>query len=121
MQRPVPVDQPLPDDGAEVVDEGVLGALGLEELLGGSPSLFPGLPVDPAVEGWGGDRYVVWADLDGSGSCARIVFMGDDPDETAEIASALFAWAEDAPFGVTAVVGEANGGVGPITLTSCSA
>jgi hypothetical protein len=117
----VAVDPPVPDDGAAALDEGVLGALGLEELLGGTPSLLPELPIDPAAEGWGGDRYVVWEDLDGSGSCARIVFLGDDPDDTAEIASALFAWAESAPFGVSAVVSEGNSGVGPVTLTSCSA
>ncbi len=31
----------------------------------------------PEVEGWGGDRYVVWDDTDGSGVCIRVDWVAD--------------------------------------------
>ena len=120
-EQALEVPAPAPDDGAAPIDGGVLGAFGLAEVLGANPALLPGLPLDPAVEGWGGDRYVAWPDTDGSGTCLRAVITGDTPDDTAEIASALRDWADSAPFGVTATVDDADGGAGPVTLTSCSA
>jgi hypothetical protein len=114
------VPDPQTDEGAVAIDQGVIGALGLAEILGFSPGILPG-PLDPAVEGWGGDRYVAWDDLDGSGTCLQAVFVGDTPDDTAEIASALRDWADAAPFGVEATIGEGNSGDGPVLLNSCSA
>jgi hypothetical protein len=117
---PVAVATPTADGDA--VDEGVIGALGLAIVLGVSPLGLPGFgDPDPAVDGWGGDRYVAWDDLDGRGTCLRAAIVGDTPEDTAELADALREWADDAPTttGVDATVeGGADGT--PVTLTSCS-
>ena len=68
--------------------------------------------LDDAVAGWGGDRYVAWDDLDGSGTCLRATIIGDTPDDTAEIRVALDDWAANAALRRRGHVGEANGGVG---------
>nr|MDQ3294048.1 hypothetical protein [Actinomycetota bacterium] len=117
-QLPVPVTAPAAD--GEVIDAGVLGALGLAQILGLGPVLNPG-PIDPAILGWGGDRYVAWVDGNGL-PCLRAAIVGDTPTDTDELRDALSDWADDPPFFGFPVEATVTGGDGgaPITLTSCS-
>ncbi|MCX7620898.1 MAG: hypothetical protein N2037_08665 [Acidimicrobiales bacterium] len=55
---------------------------GLGDLLG-TPGL--GLLGRPEVDGWGGDRYVVWDDTDGSGVCIRVDWVMDSDAALAEL------------------------------------
>lgn len=117
----VPVEAPVADGGAPVVDEGVLGALGLAEILGVGPFTLPGVgggDVDESIAGWGGDRYVAWDDPAG-GTCLRAVVVGDTEGDTRELAAALAEWADDAPFGIEVVVDGGEPGT-PVTFTACS-
>lgn len=54
----------------------------LQEQLGGSGL---GTFGRPEVKGWGGDRYVVWDDTDGSGVCVRVDWAMDSSDALAEL------------------------------------
>ncbi len=121
-EGPVEVEAPAAD--GEVVDAGVLGAVGIGSLVAPSPFSIPGFgaELDAAVEGWGGDRYVAWSDPDGSGTCLRATIVGDTPDDTAELRDALVEWAADGPTtsGIEATVVGGDDGA-PLTLTSCSA
>ena len=97
----VPVEAP-PADG-EVLDDGVLGASGLRLLLGGD-----------ITDGWGGDRYVTWRDA--ASVCTRVAYVGDTPEDTAEVVAAVRAVA--APG--TGVEVEADGTDGaPARLLFC--
>jgi hypothetical protein len=100
------VEVPAPEADGEVIYEGAFGVLSLLLVLG---------PQDPAVQravdGWGGDAYVVWREDDRT--CARANLVGDTDEDTEEIAEALSAWAaqqDDA---------EASTGDGLVTFTSC--
>lgn len=119
-EQAVAVTPPVAD--GEVIDEGTLGAFGLALILGISPlgALGFGDP-DPAVDGWGGDRYVAWGDVDGGGTCLRAVLVGDTAQDTTELRDALAEWADDAPTstGIDASVEGGTGGA-PLTFTSCS-
>jgi hypothetical protein len=119
-EGPVPVEAPATDGGAAVVDEGMLGALGLAEILGLSPLSLPGAGIPDDVEGWGGDRYVAWDDADGSGTCLRAAIVGDTPEDTLEILDALDEWAASPPFGIDVTVDGDNGGADAVAFTSCS-
>ena len=102
----VPVPEPAAD--GPVQDRGVYGAAGV--LL----TLIDRISVDDAqraAEGWGGDRYVTWADEDRT--CVRIAFAGDEPSDVDELRSAWSAWADD---GNGAEVREDDGRV---VVTSC--
>jgi len=114
---PAEVAAPTPD--GPVVDEGMLGALGLALVLGDDPlGIAAGQPSD-VVSGWGGDRYVAWDDP-GGGTCLRATILGDTPTDTAEIRDALAGWAaDDAPGTVDATVEGGDAGA-PVTFTSCS-
>jgi hypothetical protein len=89
-------------DSDDVIYEGTFGALGLLLLTDGD--------VD-AVQGWGGDGYVVWRD--GDRTCARATFVGDTDADTDEITSALQDWAEGHDDA------EVVEGDGDVTFTSC--
>lgn len=103
---------PPPADGPEL-DRGTLGALGLAQLLGQSQALLGGAPPSAAVEGWGGDAYVLWTE--GDRACVRTTFVGDTAEDTGEIADALGRWAADPRTGVatTLLVSDV------VTLTAC--
>jgi hypothetical protein len=102
----VPVPEPAAD--GPVVDRGVYGAAGVALTL---LDRIPTEDAQRAAEGWGGDRYVTWAD--GNRTCVRMAFAGDDPGDVRELRSAWTAWAEDAG---DADVREADGRV---VVTSC--
>jgi hypothetical protein len=109
------VDVPVPAADGDVIDQGVLGAAGLAELLGDFLSAGP--VGDDAVEGWGGDRYVAW-DAGGGRTCVAVNLIGDREIDTAEILDALGDWADAGPFGVDATVAQDPAGF--VTLRSCS-
>jgi hypothetical protein len=104
----VPV--PFPTADGTVSNKGVLGAYMLEELLLGSMRTNE---VDNAIAGWGGDSYVTWADPRGK-RCLRDAFVGDTPNDTAQLAQALSEWAPDAGAVVNATPGQ------PGTFTVCN-
>ena len=83
----VTVTPPAAD--GEVIDEGVLGELGLRLMFGGGPG------ADVAANGWGGDWYVAWDD--GDVTCVRADLVMDSPTDAAELRDALDAWAADHP------------------------
>jgi hypothetical protein len=94
-------------DGA-VASQGAFGAFLLGLVLRDEIS---GSDAREAVDGWGGDAYVAWAD--GDRSCIRASFVGDSEDDTGEIASALEAWAEETEAEVS------SGGGDAVTVTRC--
>jgi hypothetical protein len=96
---------PTPKADGEEVDQGVLGELGLLLVLNLS-----GSDGRRAAAGWGGDRYIAWAD--GDRTCVRVNVEMDTPQDDAELRQALDDLA-DARKGVTV------SGRGPFVLTSC--
>jgi hypothetical protein len=102
----VPVPEPAAD--GPVADRGVYGAAGVLLTL---VDRVPTPDAQRAAEGWGGDRYVTWAESDRT--CVRMAFAGDDPGDVRELRSAWSAWAEDAD---DAEVREVDGRV---VVTSC--
>lgn len=103
-----PKEVPAPAAGGRVIDEGVLGELGL--LLFLREALGDAAPA--ASRGWGGDRYVAW--VDGDRTCVRANIAMDTPDDRARLARALERTA-DRRDGVSV----RSSGSGPITVTSC--
>ncbi|HVM01872.1 MAG TPA: hypothetical protein VM263_04310, partial [Acidimicrobiales bacterium] len=53
-----------------------------------------------AADGWGGDRYVAWAD--GDRTCVRMDFVMDSDRDADELADALSRWAGERGPGATA-------------------
>lgn len=104
---------PPPAADGDEIDRHVLGAFGLAQLLGEGALVISGLEPSDAVDGWGGDGYAAW--IEGERACVRVNIVGDTPQDTDEIASALEGWAASAPFDVEATV--ETGDV--VTLTSC--
>ncbi|MBW3555575.1 MAG: hypothetical protein KY454_01425 [Actinobacteria bacterium] len=78
-----PKEVSAPRAEGKVIDEGVLGELGLllflSEVLGDAA---PG-----AASGWGGDRYVAWAE--GRRTCVRANIVMDTPEDGARLRRAL--------------------------------
>jgi len=106
------VDVPAPRSEGQASNVGVLGQLMIREMLSDGAGFGGGF--DEAVDGWGGDRYVTWKDASGS-SCLRDTFVGDTPNDTAELVDAISNWAEDHNGSITA------GAVGaPVTFTVCA-
>jgi hypothetical protein len=101
---------PFPTADGTVSNKGVLGAFMLEELLLGSMRTNQ---VDNAIAGWGGDSYVTWASPAGK-TCLRDTFVGDTPNDTAQLVQALSEWAPDAGAVVNATPGQ------PGTFTVCN-
>ena len=85
----VEVPPPSVSDGAEKVDEGVVGQLLIELVLADD---VPEDEASRAAEGWGGDWAVTWRE--GDRSCAALAVVGDTPDDTAELADAFGQWAD---------------------------
>ena len=67
------------------------------------------------MAGWGGDRYVAWDDLDGSGTCVRVAIVGDGADGARGDRRRLVDWSDRADTSVTVDDGDRR-----ITFTSCS-
>ncbi|HWG92775.1 MAG TPA: hypothetical protein VNU66_00935, partial [Mycobacteriales bacterium] len=63
---------PAPEPGGDVVDEGVLGVLGLALLTGADP-----LDLDDALLGWRADRYATAQD--GGSLCTTAHVVAEDP------------------------------------------
>ena len=108
LARQGAVAVPEPVAPAAVVDRGALGEFALALLLaeGADPAT-----AARAAEGWGGDRYVAWAD--GERTCVRVAVATDSPDEAAELVAALASYADRRP-GTTV-----EEGPGPVTFTTC--
>lgn len=107
-EKPKAVKKPEPDKGKEAIDQGVLGEYGLLLVLGRLLDLQDALP---AVQGWGGDRYVAWRD--GDRTCARTNLVMDTSEDAREMRTALAAAAKERD---EIKVGTA---AGAITFTSC--
>jgi hypothetical protein len=97
-----------PSVGGTIVDEGVLGQLGLALLLGVDP-----LEPDGPADGWGGDRYVT-TELDGA-TCTTADVIGDSPAQQAQLRAAFLEWAASQP---DAQVND--GPAGAFRLKACS-
>jgi hypothetical protein len=103
------VDVPHPQVAGQVVDEGVLGQFMIDILLRSEM----GRSAEDAADGWGGDWAVVWTD--GSRSCVTATVVGDDVEETEELAQAFDRWAAEREA-VTVTPGRG----GPFTVESCT-
>lgn len=104
------VDVEPPAADGEVLDQGVLGELGLLLVL---QDAVAASDLFPAVEGWGGDWYVAWTE--GDAACIRAQIVMDTADDGRELRSALEAWVEEQPDATVA-----GDGGGPIDLTACA-
>jgi hypothetical protein len=82
------VEVEVPAADGEVFDEGAFGAEALFYLVFESAGQ---LDASEAVLGWGGDAYVAWRE--GDRTCVRAAFVGDNPQDTDEIADVLTTWA----------------------------
>ena len=103
------VDVPHPQVAGQVVDEGVLGQFLIDILLQSEL----GRSAEDAADGWGGDWAVVWTD--GSRSCVTLTIVGDDVEETEELAQAFDRWAAERDA-VTVTPGRG----GPFSVESCT-
>jgi hypothetical protein len=110
LQGEVAVDVAAPAAEGEVIDEGVLGQLGLLLML---QDAVPAAEVFRAADGWGGDWYVAWDD--GDVTCVRAEIAMDSPDDARELRVALDAWAASHPE--ARIEGAAGG---RIDLTACA-
>ena len=108
-EPPAPVEAPAA--GAEVVDAGVLGELGLLLVLAQELTR---PEAAAAARGWGGDRYVAWRR--GASSCVRASVVMDTPADTAQLVAALSAWAARSPGGAEV---ERATGTAPVRFTAC--
>jgi len=109
---PVPepaVAVPEPQADGEVEDQGVFGAAGVAVTLADAVSADT---ARLAAAGWGGDRYVTWAD--GDRTCVRLDVVGDTPGDTQELRDAWTQWAGEQD---DARVEDAEGRV---VVTSCA-
>lgn len=100
------VDAPVAD--GQRVDGGVLGELWVNLVM---RSVLPRQEGASAAEGWGGDRYVAWAD--GSRLCIRWQIVMDTPADTAQLLAGLQKWAARNPGATVA-------GRGPVVITNCA-
>jgi hypothetical protein len=107
----VDVDTPDLDDGEDEVDRGRFGSVGWYVLL--AQRIDPATALE-AVDGWGGDAYVVYERDDTV--CARIAYEGDTDDDASELADALDAWADEMPQGAASVERTDDDG---LVLDSC--
>jgi len=98
---------PAPAADGKVVDEGSLGELGLFLVADATVSH---QAAGRASTGWGGDAYRAWRD--GDRTCIRANIQMDTPGDTADLVSALQAWAAKHP-GATVT------GSDPIQITNC--
>lgn len=106
-EPPLTVADPSAEE--EKVDAGVVGELGLLLVL---QRLLEPAVAQRAARGWGGDRYVAWAD--GDKTCVRTNVVMDTPTDTAELRRAL----EDASKERKGFTVGAAGGT--VTFTACA-
>ena len=92
---PLEVDQPEVDEDAEVLDEGVVGALAWYLTLAERIDPFVALT---AVDGWGGDAYVLTGDEDAT--CIHAAVRTDSDADTDELLAAVQEWAAALPEGM---------------------
>lgn len=105
-----PKEVATPPAGGKVIDEGVLGELGLLLFLREAV----GDGAREASQGWGGDRYVAW--VDGGRTCVRANVAMDTPDDARRLRRALER-AADRDKGIS--VRAAGPAPAPVTVTSC--
>ena len=105
-----PKEVATPPAGGKVIDEGVLGELGLLLFLREAV----GDGAREASRGWGGDRYVAWAD--GGRTCVRANVTMDTPEDARRLRRALER-AADRDEGIS--VRAAGAAPSPVTVTSC--
>jgi hypothetical protein len=107
---PIEVPTPALARGETEVDAGDLGAITWYLLLAERLDLHTALR---AVDGWGGDAYVIYRSQDRF--CLRAAFQGDDLAETAQMERALTAWVDTMPQASAALTREGE----ILTLRSC--
>jgi hypothetical protein len=100
-ERPLPVPAPAsPGPGWRVLDTGTLGEFGTREVLAEGE---PGLGADLGADGWGGDRYRLFARADASRACAGdcrsshalgIAWRSDDEANARELHRQLVPYVE---------------------------
>ncbi len=100
------VSVPEPEADRRRVLADTFGEFGLRVLL---TDVVPQDEIERATSGWGGDRYVVWAD--GRRNCARLHVLMDTASDAEELAASLGTWA--------AASGATVEGRAPIVVTSC--
>ena len=107
-----PIEVPTPElaPGEKEADSGDFGAISWYLLL--ASRLDPRTALT-AVDGWGGDAYVVYDA--GSATCIRAAFQGDDVEQAIEMEEALTAWKLVVPEDASEI--GRDGGV--VTLRSC--
>ncbi len=108
--EPLDVPKPALEAGETEVDADDLGAITWYLLL--AERLDPGTALQ-AVDGWGGDAYVIYRSQDRF--CVRAAFQGDDLEETSQMERALTAWVATMPQASAALT--RNGEI--LTLRSC--
>jgi hypothetical protein len=108
--REARVDVPHPQVPGQVVDEGVMGQFLIDILL---RAAIGRSDARDAADGWGGDWAVLWTE--GSRSCVTLTVVGDDVEETEELARGFDEWAAGQE-GVTISPGRG----GPLTVESCT-
>ena len=106
-----PVAVPAPKADGTLLNKGALGELLIREML--FDSVPSAAEVNRAIDGWGGDSYVTWADASGR-SCLRDTFVGDTPTDTNELVQAITEWGQDRDVVIDAPAG------GPATFTACA-
>jgi hypothetical protein len=108
--EPIDVPKPALETGETEVDTDDLGAITwyllLAERLDASSAL-------QAVDGWGGDAYVIYRSQDRF--CMRAAFQGDDLEETSQMERALTAWVATMPKASAALTRDGE----ILTLRSC--
>jgi len=95
---PFPVVEPALHEGETRLDGGDFGAFGLYLMLA---QRLPPREALRAVDGWGGDSYVHFDRA--ARSCVRADFVGDNPQETDQLARTLEAWARTMPPGAASM------------------
>jgi hypothetical protein len=99
-QKTVEIEAP---EGAEVLETDEFGPTTWYLLL--ASRMDPALAMK-AVDGWGGDRYVVYRQDDEV--CLDATVQGDEESDVAELAGALATWVDQSPEGTAEV--DADGG-----------
>ncbi|MEO9325166.1 hypothetical protein ABFT23_16845 [Nocardioides sp. C4-1] len=107
--EPVDVDVPETGEGEEQTDSGPFGAFGWYVVLAQRVDVATALE---AADGWGGDAYSAF-ERDG-GTCLRIAYRGDTPQDVDQMAAALEEWIADSPD--TALLQRTDDG---LTFASC--
>lgn len=104
--EPLEISTPDVDEDLEVLDEGSVGSLAWFLTLAERIDPFQAMT---AIDGWGGDAYVL--SDDGDRTCVRAVAYGDTERDVEELTTALEAWAASLPAGMATVTATDDGGV----------